>query len=152
MKLFFDTNILLDVLAKRDPFYKDSARLWTLAERRQVEASISTLSLNNIYYIIRKASDKHKAHEASIILRNIFDLVAPDQKIVNQAIDAVIDDFEDAVQFYSAIRVQANYLITRNTDDFPKNQIPIMPPDEFLATQIAGEKPDIIEERKTPHT
>lgn len=139
MKLFFDTNILLDVLAKREPFYKDSAQLWTLAERRQVEATISTLSLNNIYYIVRKASGKQTAHEALVILRDIFDLVAPDRQIVNQAIDSSMDDFEDAVQFYSAIRVNPDYLITRNTDDFPQNDIPIISPDELLATLAIAE-------------
>jgi len=139
MKLFFDTNILLDVLAKREPFYEAAARLWTLAERRQVEASISTLSLNNIYYIVRKASGKQTAHEALVLLRDIFDLVAPDRQIVNQAIDSSMDDFEDAVQLYSAIRIQADYLITRNTDDFPKNDIPIISPDELLATLAIAE-------------
>lgn len=140
MKLFFDTNILLDVLAKREPFYQDSAQLWALAERRQAEATISTLSLNNIYYIVRKASGKQTAHEALVLLRDIFDLVAPDHQIVNQAIDSSIDDFEDAVQFYSAIRIQADYLITRNTDDFPKNDIAIISPDELLTILAIAEQ------------
>ncbi len=134
MKLFFDTNILLDVIAKRTPFYKTAALVWGMAERHQVDAYISTISINNIYYIVRKAAGKPKADAALVLLRDIFDFVAPDRQLVNQAIDSSIDDFEDAIQFYSAIRIQADYLITRNAKHFPTDEIPIIAPDEFLAT------------------
>ncbi len=134
MKLFVDTNILLDVIAKRKPFYKAAALVWGMAERHQVEASISTISINNVYYIVRKSAGKQKADAALVLLRDIFDFVAPDRQIVNQAIDSSMDDFEDAVQFYSAIRIQADYLVTRNAKHFPTGDIPVMAPDEFLAT------------------
>ncbi len=134
MKIFFDTNILLDVLAQREPFYEDAVRLWALAERREVDGYISTLSLNNIYYIVRKVAGKQKAQDALVVLRDIFDLVAEDHQIVNQAIDASMEDFEDAVQFYSAIRIGADYLVTRNTKHFPATDVlPVIPPDEILA-------------------
>ncbi len=133
MKIFFDTNILLDVLAKRNPFYEDAVRLWALAERREVDGYISTLSLNNVYYIVRKVAGKQKAQDALVVLRDIFDLVAEDHQIVNQAIDASMEDFEDAVQFYSAIRIDADYLVTRNTRHFPATDVPVIPPDEIIA-------------------
>ncbi len=134
MKLFFDTNILLDVIARWTPFYTTSSQVWTMAERHQVDAYISTISINNIYYIVRKAAGKPKADAALVLLRDIFDFVAPDRQIVNQAIDASMDDFEDAVQFYSAVRIQADYLITRNAKHFPTGEIPAITPNEFLAT------------------
>ncbi len=133
MKLFFDTNVLLDVLAKREPFYRDALQLWSLAERRELHGYISTLSLNNVYYIVRKWGGKQKAQEALVILRDIFDLVAEDHHIVNQSIDAGMNEFEDAVQFCSAIRINADYLVTRNPKHFPVTAMPVILPDELIA-------------------
>jgi hypothetical protein len=66
-------------------------------------------------------------------MRDSFSSVAADQRILNQAIDSKIPDFEDAIQFYSALHASADYLLTRNAGDFPTGILPIMTPDEFLA-------------------
>jgi len=133
MKVFVDTNVLLDVLAHREPFYSASARIWSLAERGEVGAYISAISFNNVYYIVRKAEDKATAERAMRLLRDVFDSVAPDGKVINQAIDSAFCDFEDAVQFHSAIRAKAQFLITRNPGDFPRSKLSVVTPEEFLA-------------------
>jgi predicted nucleic acid-binding protein len=132
MKIFVDTNLLLDVLAKREPFYTAAARVWTLAETGACEALVSAISFNNVFYIVRKARDTAAARRALVLLRDVFASVAPDQRILNQAIDSDIPDFEDAVQFYSALHANADYLLTRNIGDFPAGVLPILAPDEFL--------------------
>jgi predicted nucleic acid-binding protein len=135
MKIFLDTNILLDVLAKREPFYPASAEIWSLAESGTVQGCISAISFNNVYYVVRKTAGKYKADQALHILRDIFAPVAPDTLILNQAIDSTMDDFEDAIQIHSAIRAGAEFLITRNPGHFAKVKInmAISTPDEFLA-------------------
>ena len=135
MNVFVDTNVLLDVLARRTPFYAAAAQVWSMAERGDIIGHISAISFNNIYYIVRKAENKAKAQKALVMLRDIFRVVAPDTQIINQAIDAGIGDFEDAVQFHSAIRAKAAHLITRNPDDFPRPDLSILTPEEFLATR-----------------
>jgi predicted nucleic acid-binding protein len=132
MRIFVDTNLLLDVLAKRDPFYPAAARIWTLAETGACEALVSAISFNNVYYIVRKARDATAARRALVLLRDVFASVAPDQRILNQAIDSDIPDFEDAIQFYSALHARADYLLTRNVGDFPAGILPILAPEEFL--------------------
>jgi predicted nucleic acid-binding protein len=133
MRIFVDTSLLLDVLAKRDPFYAAAARIWTLAETGACKALVSAISCNNVFYIVRKARDTANARRALVLLRDVFASVAPDQRILNQAIDSDIADFEDAVQFYSALHARADYLLTRNVGDFPAGILPILAPDEFLA-------------------
>ena len=133
MRIFVDTNLLLDVLARREPFYAAAARVWTLAETGACEALVSAISFNNVFYIVRKARDAATARRALVLLRDVFASVAPDQRILNQAIDSDIPNFEDAIQFYSALRVRADYLLTRNVGDFPAGTLPILAPDEFLA-------------------
>jgi predicted nucleic acid-binding protein len=125
VRVFVDTNLLLDVLAKREPFYA-AARIWTLAETGACEALVSAISSNNVFYIVRKARDLAAARRALVLLRDVFASVAPDQRILNQAIDSGIADFEDAIQFYSALHARADYLLTRNVGDFPAGILPIL--------------------------
>ena len=133
MRVFLDTNVLLDVLARRDPFYAAAAEVWSLAESGELEAFVSAISFNNIYYIVRKAAGKAKADSALRMLRDIFHIIAPDTQIINQAMDADLNDFEDAVQFRSAIRAKATHLLTRDPDDFPASDLLILSAEEFMA-------------------
>lgn len=132
MKVFVDTNVLLDVLTRRKPFYRAAVQVWSLAERGEIRGFISVISFNNIYYIVRKTENKRKADRALCMLRDVFESIAPDRQVLNQSIDSDMDDFEDAVQFHSAVRVKAAYLVTRNPDHFPTSCLPVMTPDEFL--------------------
>ncbi len=133
MTAFIDTNVLLDVLARREPFYAAAARLWSLAERGSITGFVSVISFNNIYYIVRKAEGKERAEGALTLIREVFTAVDLTGQILGQAIDADFDDFEDAVQFHSAVHVEASCLVTRNPDHCPFGSVPILSPNEFLA-------------------
>ena len=132
MNIFIDTDILLDVLAERMAFYPPASRLWTLAEKRKIRAFISAISFNNIFYIVRKISGKEKAKEALSLLRDIFQIVPVDKDIISLALEAPMDDFEDAVQYFCARKINANYIITRNAQDFPYPKPIPLTADEFL--------------------
>ena len=136
MNVFVDTNVLLDVLARREPYYDDSAQVWTLAETGQVSAFASTLSLPNLFYLLRRTKGPKTARKAMSILRDIFNLVPLDAQIIGQAIDSDMADFEDAIQFFSAGRASAAVLITRNAKDFPGADLAIQTPSEFLAAHF----------------
>ena len=137
MNVLIDTNVLLDVLARREPFYADSAQVWTLAETGRIVGFASTLSLPNLFYLMQRTKGRKAARKAISILRDIFSLVPLDVQISNQAVDAEMADFEDAIQFFSALRVGAAVLITRNPKDFPGGDVAIQPPAEFLATHFS---------------
>ena len=136
MRVFVDTNVLLDVFARREPFYEDSSRIWTLAETGQITGFASTPSFPLIFYRLRRISGRKAARKAMRIMRDTFGLVPLDLQITNQAIDSDIKDFEDAIQFFSALRVGADSLITRNPKDFPTGDVPVQTPTEFLATHF----------------
>lgn len=133
-KILVDTNVLLDVLCERTEFYSDSAAVWSLAEQGQVTAFVAAVSITNIYYIARRLSDHRKAIKALVQLRDIFTLAACDAHIINQAIDARMPDFEDAVQCFTAAHVGAEVIVTRNVKHFTKGGTPAATPAEFLAT------------------
>ncbi|MCD6416757.1 MAG: PIN domain-containing protein [Planctomycetes bacterium] len=119
MNAFVDTNVLLDVLGNRDPFYADSAAVWSLAEQGKITGLIAAVSFTNIFYMIRRWSGLGAASKAMILLRDSFTTVTCDALVVNQAIDADIPDFEDAVQCFGALHAGADCILTRDVGGFP---------------------------------
>lgn len=135
MTVLFDTNVLLDALTARKPFCGSSQELLELSERNEIEGVISAISFNNIYYIVRKARSESVARDCLKKLRAIVKAIAVDEKLLNQALDSRIGDFEDAIQYFCSIRARASYLITRNPDDFPRSpEITIVTPEIFLSS------------------
>ena len=135
MRILVDTNILLDVLDARKDFYEHSAEIWTLIETGSIEGYISAISFNNINYIIARKYSAKKAHQVMVLLRDIFKVVALTPQIINQAIDSSFSDFEDALQYFSAVHAQADWIISRNVKDFRKSDISVLTPTEFIGTQ-----------------
>lgn len=136
MNLFIDTNVIIDVVARRPQFYEASAAILTLLEKDKFEGFVSAISFNNIHYIIRKQGGKTKAKHAIHTLLTTFDIVSLDDRIITRAIDADFNDFEDGIQFFSAVRCNADYLISRNVRDFPHDDIPVLTPEEFLRLDL----------------
>lgn len=129
---FFDTNILIDVISRRQPFYENSAALWTMSEINHINGYISAISFNNIYYVIRRQLNYAQSRRKISLLRDIFNVVSLDQKIINQAIDCNIKDFEDAIQYFSAARINAECIVTRNKKHFANPDITVLTPEEIL--------------------
>jgi len=137
VKLFIDTNVVIDVLAQRHGFYDASAAILTMLEKDEAEGFISAISFNNIHYILRKQSGKTKADNAIRMLLSAFNIVTLDEKILTRTIESNFNDFEDGIQFFSAMRSNADYLISRNVKDFPHDDIPVLTPEEFLQLDLA---------------
>lgn len=137
MKLFIDTNVVIDVLARRQHFYDASAAILTMLEKDEAEGFISAISFNNIHYILRKQSGKTKADNAIRMLLSAFNIVTLDEKILTRTIESAFNDFEDGIQFFSAMRSNADYLISRNVKDFPHDDIPVLTPEEFLQLDLS---------------
>lgn len=131
-RVLVDTNVLLDVLLDRPRLSEASSRIWSLAETEQIEGYVSAISFNNIYCIASRAHSKEQADQAMIALRGSFRCVDQSMQIINQAIDANLKDFEDAIQYFSAVHIRADFVITRNLADFPKRGPKAITPEDFL--------------------
>jgi len=131
-KLFVDTNVVIDLLAKRKDFAA-AARLFTLADTGDVTLYVSSLSFANVSYILRKQLGKAKTSKVLRDLELIVTVVDLTAKSVQLALnDEDFADFEDGLQYYSAIEVSANVIITRNLPDFKAANIPVLTADQFL--------------------
>jgi predicted nucleic acid-binding protein len=133
MNVFLDTNVLMDVLLERQPFAADAQRLWFLAERGKIRGMVSALSFPIVYYVVRKMRGPDFAMRMLKDLRDTFHIVACDEQILHQAMDAKLSDFEDAIQYFSALRVNAVSMVSRNPHHYPKSSLPILTPEEFFS-------------------
>ena len=132
MKLFWDTNIMFDFLGERDPFYISAAKIATLADKREVTVVASALSYATINYLLAKYESIEKIKDKLRKFKVISEICELDEVIIEKGLNSNFLDFEDSLQYYSALRTECDIIITRNGKDFKKSQIPIMTPEEFL--------------------
>jgi predicted nucleic acid-binding protein len=133
-RLLIDTNIVIDLLSKREKFYDDAAELFSRADKKQLELTISTLTFANTNYILTKLKSAKDAREILRKFKVLVELLSLDDKITELALsDDNFPDFEDGLQYYSAIENQIDIIITRNKKDFKNSKIPILTAKEFLA-------------------
>ncbi|KGO84929.1 twitching motility protein PilT [Flavobacterium rivuli WB 3.3-2 = DSM 21788] len=133
MRLFLDTNVMLDLLGMREPFFVNAARILSLADRGKAHISVSALSYSTTDYFLKKIQSPAKSIEALRKFKTISDIIALDETIIEKSLNSGFLDFEDALQYYSAIKGGCNYIITRNVKDFKKSELPVLTPDDFIA-------------------
>lgn len=135
-RLLIDTNIVIDLLSKRDKFYDETADLFSRADKKQLKLFISSLTFANTNYILSKLKSAKEAREILRKFKVLVELLSLDDKITELALsDDGFPDFEDGLQYYSAIENQIDIIITRNKKDFKNSKIPILTAKEFLARQ-----------------
>ncbi len=131
-KLFIDTNVMLDLLGERDPFYDSIAKVATIADKGKVELIVSALSYSTVFYLLSKFEDNEIVKEKLRKFRAISETSDLTDRIIDKGLSSKFSDFEDALQFLCALRLDCNILITRNVKDFKESSIPVMTPDEYL--------------------
>lgn len=131
-KLFIDTNIMLDLLGERKPFYNSIARIATLADKRKITMVVSALSYATVRYFLTKYEGIEKTKDKLRKFKVISEICDLDKLIIEKGLNSNFSDFEDSLQYYSALRADCKILITRNGKDFKKSQIPVMTADEYL--------------------
>lgn len=130
--LFLDTNIILDLLAFRMPFYTEAAILFSLADKKKIKLSISSLCLANTHYILSKQNPDMEVRKVLRNFKVLVNVLPLDDKITDLALNSEFRDFEDAVQYYTAIVNDQDLIITRNKSDFRQSKIPVMTAGEFI--------------------
>ena len=133
-RLLIDTNIVIDLLSKREEFYDEAADLFSRADKKELELTISSLTFANTNYIITKLKSSKEAREILRKFKVLVEILSLDDKITELALsDENFSDFEDGLQYYSAIENQIDIIITRNKKDFKNSKIPVLTAKEFLS-------------------
>ena len=133
-KLFIDTNVLIDLIDIRTPFYTDIAIISTLADEQRLKLVASSISFVNAFYILSKKLDKELVINALKKYRLICEVSNIDEIIIDKSLISNFSDFDDAVQHCSALHHKCDIIITRNKKDFKNSEIAVMTPTEFLVS------------------
>jgi len=131
-KLLVDTNIIIDLLAKRKNYYQEAQELFTLAERNSVSLYISSLTFANTHYILSKYLNTNEVRKILIKFKLLVKVLPFDDKIIDLALSSDFKDFEDSIQYFTAVNNRLDIIITRNKNDFKKSEIPVLTAKEFL--------------------
>lgn len=134
-RLFFDTNVLLDVVLRRPDFFPASAAAWALCETGTARGYVSAISPNNVHYVAAKYIGRDNALAAVRLILAVFSVVPLDAALLREAADVPHKDFEDDIQLASALRCGASCILSRDRAHYPPGVLPVLTPADYLATR-----------------
>ena len=133
MRVLLDTNVVLDVLLKREPWVSDSAAAWRASDEGRIIGHITATTLTDIFYVARRLTGLDVARQAVRTCLDAFEVCIVDREALEKAEAMAGSDFEDNLQIACAVIATLDAIITRNKDDFEGAPIPALSPSELLA-------------------
>ena len=135
-RILIDTNIVIDLLAKREEFYNEAAELFSLSDKKEIKLHISSLTFANTNYVLSRQKSAKETREILRKFKVLVEVLNLDDKIIELALsDEKFSDFEDGLQYYSAIENDADLILTRNKKDFKNSKLPVLTTKEYLASK-----------------
>ena len=127
MRILLDTNIVLDFLLERDPFFQDAEALFGAIGSGQVVGYVTATTLTDIFYIARRQTQSvERARQIVSITLAVMEICPIDRTVLEVALTSGLMDFEDAVQIASAIAVGLEAIVTRDAEGFSNAAIPVL--------------------------
>jgi predicted nucleic acid-binding protein len=138
-RVLIDIDVILDFFFDRKPFSDNAAKVLSLCESREIKGFITSVIISNVYYLLRQTSTHEKVIEKLKQLITITEVLTTDREVILKALNSNFNDFEDALQNYSAeLNGLIDLIITRNVKDFKSSSLGVMTPDNYLKTVIAS--------------
>jgi predicted nucleic acid-binding protein len=133
MNLLLDINVLLDILLEREPWAESAAELLSAIDQGKATGFMAGHTLTTVHYVVSRARDRQVASEAVTDLLRLLEVVPIEKVDFNQALILRMDDFEDAVQGAAALKIGADYVVTRDERGFGSLSIPALAPGAILS-------------------
>lgn len=131
-KVFVDTDIILDLLGAREPFYKSAAILFSKADNNKVKIYVSSLSFANLNYILSKQYSANQARKILLKFKALVNVLSVSDKIIDLALSSDFKDFEDGTQYFTAIENNIDIFLTRNLKNFKNAKVSVMTAEQYL--------------------
>ncbi|MCF8461553.1 MAG: PIN domain-containing protein [Flavobacteriales bacterium] len=131
-RLFLDTNVMLDLLGERAPFFATAARIATLADKGKIELVVSAVSYATVYYLLSKYENTEAVMGKLRKFRSISSVSDLSETVIDKGLSSNFSDFEDALQYHCALHTNCNIIITRNGKDFRFSELPVLTGEEYL--------------------
>lgn len=133
-RIFLDTTVILDLLGDRHSFFDSIAKVVTLADQKKLTLIVSPLSFTTIDYVLNKFETSESVLNKLRKFKIICEISEVNEETIEKALNSDFKDFEDAVQYFTALQANCSIIITRNAKDFKKSTIPIMTAEEYLSS------------------
>lgn len=133
IQILFDSDVIIDVLAQRQPFFPTSALALNTVTQPRVKGLVAGHAVTNIFYILRRQLGNEASRNLLNRLLLNLQVASVTDSIIRVALTSTIADFEDAVSHTVAISAGAEAIVTRNIADFRNASIPVLLPEAFLA-------------------
>lgn len=138
IKLFIDSDIILDLLIKRNEFVS-SAMLFTKIDKKEFKGYTSPIVFANVHYIMTKYGGKDKSIMNLRKIRKIISVLTLNEEIIDEALYAEAPDFEDSIQYIASEKNEIDFIITRNKQDYKGSNLPALSATRFLEMNITNE-------------
>lgn len=132
-KVFIDSDVVLDFLTKREPFSVEAMQLFNLAAKGELKLYLSSLSVNNINYIVSRLESAQKSKKKLIALLDMVEILPVGKSTIKKSLFPSFKDFEDGLQNFCAKEGRLGTIVTRNVKDYASSELIVQNPKEFLA-------------------
>ena len=132
MKVFLDTNIVIDFYDQRGDFYYPAAVIFDLAYQGKIQLYVSAVTFVNAFFILRKSYSREELYQSMLGLASLCEITNVDKEIIKKCLTLKRKDFEDCVQYESALPHQVDVIVTRNIKDFRDFTVNVQSPTDFL--------------------
>ncbi|MEX0780596.1 MAG: PIN domain-containing protein [Balneolales bacterium] len=132
-KTLLDVNICLDIMLDRKPHVKYSGRIFEAAENAEIDLFVSAISFDTMFYVMRPGTGAKKAVENLNLFLKHINVAGIDESTIQKALNSGWKDFEDALQYFSALDAGCDSVTTRNSGDFHSTSIPVFTPQDFIS-------------------
>jgi len=136
IRLFLDTNVILDLLAQRVPHYDSIAKLATFADKKKLVLVASPLSFTTVDYILSKYDSSESVRNKLRKFKIICEVCEVNEETIEKGLNSNFKDFEDSIQYFSAVQSNCTIIITRNGKDFKNSKLSIMTAEEYLKSIV----------------
>ena len=141
MTVLLDTNVLLDFILKRAPFFDDSRIILIAIANKSINAVISAQAISDMFYILRKTYTNKERRDILLWLTELIDIIGIDKNMVITALkDDTFPDFEDYIQTLCAEKVDAKLIISRNIKDFQNSNIKCISPRDLILYYLSEDQ------------
>ena len=138
-RVLFDSDVLLDVLAQRQPFVATSAQALNTVIKPEVQGYVSGHAVTNIFYILRRHVGSERARELLLRLLQHLQVADVTDEVIRSALQSSVTDFEDAVTIEAANAAGVEVIVTRNISDFVASSISAVLPEDFLVMTLENQ-------------
>ncbi len=135
-KVFIDSDVIMDLLLKREPFFEDAFNLFFYIPRLKIKAYTIPIVFSNVIYAAQKFYARKRIVQRLQSLRKFIEIIEVNSHVFDQALISGFSDLEDAMQYFAAKEAKLNCIITRNIKDYKKSSIPVLSPREYLTRML----------------